>query len=159
MQCTTYTTRHSVPVINLIFTSSNNRERLNISGYLLVTKMSANLFPSSSSVIMFRCHTTRGIYFPISFDVGFEPQRWTLPKVNTRRGVFLDFFDRWRRFCIVLKSKEESKNQARKTVKKITLEISTTMLGWPRAITFSYYIILFRSSEKVGLSVGEQILG
>lgn len=58
-QCTTSTTRHGVLVINLISRSS-------VSGLLLVTRMSADLFHSSSSVIIFHlwiCCTIRRYIF------------------------------------------------------------------------------------------------
>ena len=46
--------------------------------------------------------TAKGIYFPTSFVVSFEPQRLTLPKLSTKRGVSLEFFGRWRKFYVVL---------------------------------------------------------
>lgn len=83
-QRTTSTTRHGVLVINLISRSS-------VSGLLLVTRMSADLFHSSSSVIIFSlwiCLYHQEVYFCISFGVGFESQNPVWTKLNTRGGSF-----------------------------------------------------------------------
>lgn len=81
------------------------RERLTVSGHLLVKKKSANLFHSSLPLItcvvrLWLCYIFIAGYIFL-YHWCFETQRSTLPKLSIRRVVFWIFFDSWRRFCVV----------------------------------------------------------
>lgn len=135
--------------------------------------MSTTLFHSSSSTIIAKlwiCYITRGIYFSISFGVCFETQRLTLSKLSTRVvfwGFFVFCLDRWRKFRVGLRIKGRIKEQGikkddvgegcpkkKKTVKKETLEISTTGFWCPGDVYILFLYHPLKILWKVVLSLG-----